>query len=187
MSHLRDYLISTGRLGDLGRFQSAWELSRGSRALVRTARGEEVGTVLRHVTPRLAELIKDQPGGAVLRPLQPEDEVRVREHEQTATTLVARAEQLGVVLLDAEVFFDGSRAVLYYAGLDPELVREVVRQLSREHQLTISADNLGPAPTSGGCGSGGCGSCGTVSGDDVREYFAGLREEMESHRRVPLL
>jgi hypothetical protein len=40
---------------------------------------------------------------------------------------------------------------------------------------------------SGGCGSGGCGTCGSMDAEEVQAYFAGLREQMMAHNRVPLL
>jgi hypothetical protein len=174
-------------MGEIGRFRSANELERGSRALVRTSRGLEVGAVLRPVSTRLAEMMHDQPTGDVVRPMDDADDQAALQRESTAVALLARAEQLGAALLDAEVLFDGSRAVLYHVGLDNEMLRDAIRQMSREFGLTISAEGLGLPRVTGGCGSGGCGSCGTVTHDDVRSYFAGLREQMEAHRRVPLL
>ena len=38
-----EYLLTTGRMGELGRFRSSSELARGGRAVVRTSRGLEVG------------------------------------------------------------------------------------------------------------------------------------------------
>src|SRR5262249_12109705 len=154
---------------------------------VRTSRGLEVGAVLRPVSARLADLMHDQATGDVVRPMDDADDEVAARREQVAAALLARAEQLGAVLLDAEVLFEGTRAVVYHVGLDDDLLRTAVREMSREFGLTISAEGLGPPRVKGGCGSGGCGSCGTVTSEDVRSYFAGLREQMEANRRVPLL
>lgn len=182
-----EYLLTAGRMGEIGRFRSEAELSRGGRAVVRTPRGLEAATVLRPVSPRLAEMMHDQPVGEVVRPMCDDDLAAEQARERLAAELLAHAAQLGAELLDAEVLFDGTRGVLYSVGHDAERLRAVVRQLTREFGLTVSVEDLGPPQPKGGCGSGGCGSCGTATGDDVRSYFAGLREQMEAHRRVPLL
>ncbi len=193
-----EYLLSTGLLGELGRYRSACDLPRGGRAVVRTPRGLEAGTVLREVTARLAGMMPDTPVGEVVRPLGDEDAPVLRSRDLAAVALVAHAERLGVALLDAEVLFDGARGVLYHAGMHAEALRPIVRELSREYRLTLGTENLGQSPAAsggcgeggcgdGGCGSGGgCGTCGTTTADDVRDYFAELRGRMET-RRVPLL
>jgi hypothetical protein len=129
-------------------------------------------------------------GGDVVRPFGDEDDGLLRRHDETAAALIRRAGEMGVDLLDAEVLLDGGRAVLYHAGQDAEKLRAAVRALSHEFEMTLGTENLGKQEAKsscGGCGTG-CGSCGTVTGDDVRGYFAALRERMEDapHRRVPL-
>jgi hypothetical protein len=183
-----DYLLTTGRLGDLGLFRSASDLRRGGQAVVRTARGLEVGTVLREATPLLARLLPEAPPRDVLRPLTEEDSEALRQREETAAALVSRAAALGVTVLDAEVLFDGAYGVLYHLGAEAEALRSVVRELSRAFRLTLGTESLAEPPPSGGCGGcgSGCGSCGATSADDVRAYFAGLRDGME-RRGVPLL
>src|SRR5262249_23217194 len=143
---------------------------------VRTPRGLEAATVLRPASPGLVEMTPS--GGDIVRRLEAGEEL-ISECGRTATDLIRRAEELGVHLLDAEVLLDGRRAVLYHAGQDTERLRDAVRALSREFEMTLGTENLGRQEVKSSCGSGcgtGCGSCGTVTGDDVREYFAALRE-----------
>jgi hypothetical protein len=201
-----EYLVGFGLTGDFGRFRAAGPLSlrRGSRVVIRSERGLELGQVLRPASDRAARLMAGTAPGELLRPAGPDDEAQAQQMDRQSAQLLergnARAEVLGfpLALLDAEVLLDGTHAVLHAVRWGPCDVRELVSSLSVEFALSIALDELA-APAEkhgcGDCGSGGCGSCGSGGGcgtgcgvarpEEVSAYFAELREKME--RRMSLL
>ena len=72
----RGYLLSYGRVGDFGRFESAepFRCRRGDRVVVRTARGQEIGVVMRAVSEGHALLLADRPIGQMMCLATPGDE-----------------------------------------------------------------------------------------------------------------
>jgi cell fate regulator YaaT (PSP1 superfamily) len=201
-----EYLVGYGLRGDFGRFRPTrlLECRRGDRVVVRTSRGLEVGEVLREATDRHARFLPNTTVGALLRAAADEDERRHEAQRGRAGALFDRARslagELGLPLepLDAEVLFEGDYAVLHQLRWAECDVRPFVSTLSREFALRLElADLAAPAPEEapgcGRCGPGGCGSCGSGGGcgscgakaEDVRAYFAGLRQKME--HRHPLL
>jgi cell fate regulator YaaT (PSP1 superfamily) len=216
MNHLH-YLARFGLTGDIGRFtaEAPLVLSRGDRVVLRTPRGVELGQVVRPATDRHARYQPGAVAGELMRPVMPEDEETAEQMLGRARAMLQRGEELvgelrlPVELLDAEVLLDGEHASLLHVrwGSSGDL-RDLVRQLSRDFELSITLSDIGGAPpqeehhgcgscgSDGGCGScgsgggsggGGCksGTCGSASREDVRAYFAELREQML--RRVPLL
>ncbi len=209
----REYLVSYGPLGDFGRFrpERPLECRRGDRVVVRGPRGVEVGEVLCDATPRHADFLPGAPAGAVLRRVTDDDEPaldRLRQRGQDFFEAARRrADELSlpIEILDAEVLFDGDRAVLHYVRWSDCDLRDLVSGLSRRFSVYVLLQDLtrdephqdeahgcGDCGSggcgSGGCGSGGCGSCGSgAKPDEVQAYFAALREQMIRRDRVPLL
>ena len=64
-----EYLLSYGKAGDFGRFRSDAPLPcrRGSRVVVRSHRGQELGQVMRAATDQHASLLADKFVGQILR------------------------------------------------------------------------------------------------------------------------
>ena len=115
--------------------------------------------------------------------------------------------QLPLELIDVEVLLDGEHGVLHLLRFADCDVRPFVSAASRTSGLHILLTDLGrpaalaPEEEHAGCGregcgrgaggcstcgtGGGCGSCGTAEPQDAKEYFAGLREQME--QRTALL
>jgi cell fate regulator YaaT (PSP1 superfamily) len=207
-----EYLVSFGNAGEFSRFQAAGPMDcrRGDRVVIRTARGLEVGTVLCPATSRHARMLHEAPAGDLLRVANPEDEAIAAGVQDRAACLFddgrRLAAELGLSLeiLDVEVSLDGHQVTLYFlrgAACDE---RPLVSALSKKYEALVSLRDVGlPAGASGcgrpdcgskdgggcsTCGTGGCSTCGSKSmARDVQEYFAGLRQQMESHhRRVPL-
>jgi cell fate regulator YaaT (PSP1 superfamily) len=209
MSH--DYLVCYGAARSLGRFRTAVEMhcQRGDVVVVHTCRGVESGQVLCEATPGHAGLFPEEEAGQLLRLGQPEDEQKQAEAQAQAQVLFERASELTqelalpLFVLDTEVLLDGENGAIHYVSREPCDVRPLVSTLSREMDLFLSLVDLtrpDPQPEAGGCGSGGCGSggcgsggCGSggcssgVSSDEVREYFAQLRAQMERQTAVSLL
>src|SRR5262249_23474470 len=145
-----------------------------------------------------AALGPDAPSGDLLRLASAEDESIAEAMAGRARALLARGAELieeqgaPVGLLDAEVLLDGRLAVVHHVCWGEADLRELVRPLSRELELSVVLTNVGRPVEAhgcgscgeggcgeGGCGSGGCGaSCGSVSAEEVRAHFAALRERM---------
>ncbi|HTN75849.1 MAG TPA: Rieske 2Fe-2S domain-containing protein [Pirellulaceae bacterium] len=113
------YLVRYGVPGHVGRFGSIRRLScrRGDGVIVLTDRGQESGEVL------ISEGDNGKsPAGEVLRMMTPEDQLQAAEHNKhVATLLVDVRTQLnelwpGLVVLDAEITFDGEVLILYHAA-----------------------------------------------------------------------
>ncbi len=198
---LVEYLVAFGLRGDYGRFRPVRPCAcrRGDRVVLRTARGLEVGEVLREATQRHAHFLPNTTVGALLRHATAEDETKEQSARERAMGLYARSRALAaqlslpLELLDAEVLLDEQTAVLYQLRWADCDVRPFVSTLSREFAAQlILMDLVEPAPQHPGCGhcgpsgcgscgsGGGCGSCG-VGAADLQAYFAGLRQQME-HR-----
>ncbi|MFO0877655.1 MAG: hypothetical protein U0840_09890 [Gemmataceae bacterium] len=203
-----DYLVACGAAGVPGRYRLAAPaaLPRGQVVVVESARGLELGEVLRPAGARATTHYPEASVGKLLRPAQPADLGRAAEVGDLATRLLTRAAQLArdldlpVEMIDAEVLLDGEHAWLSYVGFQTCDIRHLVAPLSREFGLTLRPHDL-TAPTqeancgsggcgSGGCGTGGCGTGGCGSGgcaapdrEELRAYFAGMRQEFENRRR----
>ncbi len=125
--------------------------------------------------------------------------------------LLAAEMGLPLMLLDVEVLLDGEHAVLHQLRGGDADVRPFVSMLSREFAMHItlvdlSRDREGASSEEsdehascgrpdcgrredGGCStcsSGGCSSCGSAKPQDMKLYFAQLREQMERQRTALL-
>jgi hypothetical protein len=200
-----DYIVEFGRAGHLGRFTGSGEFARGDRVVVRSSRGLEEGVVLGPARHALADPFI----GSVLRAMSDADRAAASSRRDLAARLFARAAELadGIAVVDAEVLLDGRGAILHAIAGAVD-AGPLLDQLAGEFNLIVrlydlAAESPAPAPADGheeqfrcdkpDCGEGDCSDCGTGGGcsscsagsqDDLREYFAGLRQAMES--RVPL-
>jgi cell fate regulator YaaT (PSP1 superfamily) len=199
-----DYLLSYGRAGDFGRFYPVQPLvcRRGDRAVIRTPRGLELGTVLCATAPGHARYFPNTSVGELLRLAASEDERTAERMHQRSQQIFADGRrttaemQLPIELLDVEVLLDGGRAVIYHVRWGECDVRPLVSSLARHHDLQIELQDLSREET--GCGrpdcgqgKGGCGSCGSgggcsTCGSDLQAYFSQLRDQMHA-QRTPLL
>jgi hypothetical protein len=207
----REYLVSYGALGDFGRFRPSapLDLLRGDLAVIRTARGVEVGEVMREATARHARILSETAVGDILRRVNDEDERaigllrdRAADFFEEATRQSSEA-PLPLLVLDAELLLDGEHAVLHFVRWQECDIRPLVSGLSRRFAVSVLAQDLTREAEaeaeqgcgscgeggcgSGGCGDGGCNSCGTVKPEEVQAYFASLREKMIARNRVALL
>lgn len=200
----QDYLVSHGLVGDIGRYRpdAPLALGRGERVLVQTVRGLELGRVLRAAPPR-SQHLPETAVGPLLRRIGAEDEAIAQRQADRANALLRRGAELllaldlPAALLDAEVLYDGRAATLLHVRWGAGDLRDLVRVLSRETELSITLADVGETPHGcgssgdggcgscgdGGCGDGGCGSgCGEVSAAEVQAHFAELRTQMERNR-----
>jgi len=177
----RGYLLSYGRVGDFGRFESVepFRCRRGDRVVVRSARGQEIGVVMRPVSEGHAVLLADRPVGQMLRLATPGDEELSERMHARSQRLFSDARRdaaelnLPLEILDAEILLDGRRAILHYVSWADGDFRLLLDRLSSDYQLLPVLNNLAlpvehepDEVASGGCGAegcghgaGGCGSC----------------------------
>jgi hypothetical protein len=216
-----EYLVNHGRAAFLGRFvnRAGARFAHSDRVMVRSSRGLETGTVLGEASPAFAHLVGPDNSGELLRPMSGDDERReaellaFAERVRDDAQAMADASMLPVALLDAEILFEGDRAVLHALPLGECDLTTIAEALSERHALQCLILNLhrSKEPEEArphgcgkpGCGtsSGGCSSCGTGGGcstgscssgkvksaEELTQYFLGLRRQLESQiGRVPL-
>src|SRR5438552_4543646 len=122
MNAVHDYLLSYGVVGDFGRFHPVTSLScrRGDRAVIRTPRGLELGTVLCPTAPGHARYLPNTSVGQLLRLANADDEQTARRLHERGRAIFddgrqsAAALGLPLEVLDVEVLLDGGRAVVYH-------------------------------------------------------------------------
>jgi hypothetical protein len=209
MSDAHDYLLTFGSAGDFGRFHPVKPLvcRRGDRAVIRTARGVELGTVLCATAPGHVRYLPNISVGQLLRVAGPDDMETARRMKSRGQVVFADGQQtaaeleLPLEILDAEVLLDGQRAVVYHVRWANCDARPFVSGLSRRHAMHIELHDLSRVEEGcgrpdcghgkGGCDScgsgGGCGSCGSANPGEPQAYFAQLREQMMASNRTPLL
>jgi cell fate regulator YaaT (PSP1 superfamily) len=158
----RQHLVRVGAVGTVGRFTSVDAVCypRGSRVIVRTGRGLELGEVL-------AEPGDEPPhpaDGSILRGLTSSDELLLarleKNRHEAYEACRRRLDELGlpVVLMDVEQLFDGSTLVFYFLGeLTPE-VEALTAELAELYESKVQFRKFAEAVETG-CGPG----CGTES------------------------
>jgi cell fate regulator YaaT (PSP1 superfamily) len=174
------YLVRVGAMGQVGRFRAtdAMGYRRGSRVVLRTDRGLEIGDVLSGDDDEGTAVIETD--GAILRPMSIEDrllearlEKRRSEAYEACAAEVANRE-LEVTLMDVEHLFDGDTLVFYFLGdVTPE-VEELTGHLAETYESRAQFRQFTETLTAGcgpdcgtengdGCdsGGGGCSSCST--------------------------
>lgn len=196
-------LVQYGRTAFVGVFTSNEPLraERGSTVVVRTPRGLELGTVLCEPNAGYAALA--EAGGDFIRLAAHNDSTSEAQRLELLEAAQRQLEAEPVVVLDAELLFDGTNAILHVLPWADCNLDDALETLSREFLLTIKAldhnrlPKLADQPEKSSCGSGGCGTkeggCSTggcssgscsrsqvKSADDLTAYFADLRMKMEA-------
>lgn len=168
-------LVRYGRIPEVVRCRLAGDLSlaRGTRVVVRTHRGLELGSVIELVRRR-PEDSDETVSFEILRMASAEDEARALE---LSTRLLREFEpwqrrleewKLDLQLIDLELTLDGEKQILYVLNdRGPECTRLALQAAAGGFGVIevqpVSAEGLVSQPKGGGgCGSGGGdgGSCG---------------------------
>ena len=213
------HLVHHGKSGGLGCFVAdlPGPLPRGTAVVVASVRGLEAGKVAGPGSQRHARLLGPALAGRLLRQFTHDDgQVWLRQQRLAydifeRASSVARKLQLPLALLDVDVLFDGSQAILQFLGAEDAGIETLAKALNGAFATGLSFENLNVAATNvaadehGGCGkpdcgkvsgggscstcsTGGCSSCSThKDGVDLKVYFEHLRGKMEAQQRVPLL
>jgi cell fate regulator YaaT (PSP1 superfamily) len=148
---------------------------RGSRVIVGTSRGEEIGTVLESVKDSSRNSQDEQHDESdssfkVLRPASADDETRTRELKSDCEGQFADWQSriagwnLDLELIDLEWTLDRSRLILYVLNeRGPDCTKLALQAaaagLGPVEVQPVDSEGLMEAQLHCGCGSGGCG-CG---------------------------
>ena len=170
----RSHLVRIGALGQVGAFVAADGTCypRGSRVVVRTARGLELGNVL---TMPDAEDDHPAPDGSIVRRMSVEDHLLAARLEQnrdeaySACTARIAERGLGVILMDVEQLFDGETFCFYFLGEPAKELDDLTAELAETYDAKVQFRRFVEAAVAGcgpGCGTdeatgGGCDSCAT--------------------------
>jgi cell fate regulator YaaT (PSP1 superfamily) len=165
------HLVRWGAMGYVAGFTAvdAVRYPRGSRVVLRTSRGLELGEVLAPVD--------DDAGapqqGSILRGMTEQDqllETRLQKNRGEAFDACARKlASLGLTaaLVDVEHLFDGQSLIFYFLGNEPPELPALTGELAEAYDASVQfrafSDTLtaGCGPDCGTEDAAGCGSCGT--------------------------
>lgn len=145
------YVCRFGVMRSLGVFAAKQDerYSRGTRVVIRTNRGLEVGEVLVEATEHVLSQMPDPLYGHLLRRLSPEDEVDVREidakrpGQMTDCQKIIQQHQIDMKLVDVEQLFGGEKLVVYYVADERVDFRELVRALAAHFKIKIEMRQIG--------------------------------------------
>jgi len=168
------HLVRVGANARIGRFASsdARHYERGTRVVVRTERGLEVGDVLLPPSDR-TEAMEAESDGPILRRLTVEDDLLLARLSRNRTAAlhacVRRIEELSlpIALVDVEQLFDGSTLVFHFLGPQVPELDSLMEELADTYESKVQFRKFAAAVTAGcgpDCGTeegAGCGSCGT--------------------------
>jgi hypothetical protein len=144
------FIASYGKSGGLGCFTARTDAAyqRGDRVLLQTPRGLEAGVVLGGATLRQARLLGSQSSGAIVRPLDGDDEAELRQLRQRSDDVFALGRQiaaerrLAVEILDAELLADGKQAILHIAARAEDALGDFAADLARRVGVNVVFENL---------------------------------------------
>jgi cell fate regulator YaaT (PSP1 superfamily) len=157
----RYHLVRVGTLGHIGRFAAVDQtrFPRGSRVVVRTPRGLEVGEVLAPPADFEQESLED---GELLRGMTVEDELldaRLQKNRLAAyEACQARLDAVGVTtpLVEVEQLFDGRTLVFYFLGPPSTELDAITQELAEAYDSQAQIAKFATTLTEG-CGP----DCGT--------------------------
>jgi cell fate regulator YaaT (PSP1 superfamily) len=145
------FIVRHSTMRQLGEFEAGDDVTcrRGTRVVVHSERGHEIGDVLCEATPVAVEWISEPTRGRIVRLLNAEDfEVidRLNEKAQRAFETCEqfiRQRHLPMELVDVEPLFGGERIIFYFLSEKRVDFRELVKDLAREFQTRIEMRQIG--------------------------------------------
>ncbi len=144
------WIVRHGAMRFLGEFDPEQSVyARGDEVIVRTERGQEIGTVLCPTSSRAMELLSEPTRGRILRKMNDRDRqerARLKQLEQQEMETCERFVQrlkLQMELVDVEHLFGGERIIFYFLAEKRVDFRELVKELAREYQTRIEMRQIG--------------------------------------------
>lgn len=170
------YYVRIGSLGEIHVATGHASFAPGTRVVVRTSRGVELGWVAAPIGQAGAGR---EPTADVLRGTTAEDELllkRLERHKQKAVEscrIALRKSGSQATLLDVDQIFDGGTLLLHFLGPVDELAQAATAKIVQQYESVVRSRHIakllahgcgpgcGTATSAGaGCGTGGCGQCG---------------------------
>ena len=208
-----EYLVRYGKAGEFGRFraQKPLLLFKGDLVLIETHRGKETGEILSPSSPTIAKFLPNTTVGKLFSTLSPQDDSLAQLNHLKSSHIFEAAKKISldlalpVMIVEAELLFDGKHAVLHLLTSPKTDVRDLVSKLSQDFDMHIYVENISQPQEeeklaeddgtsscgSGKCGSkeSGCGTCGSGGGcgscSTAKEKKPAL--EANASQRKPLI
>jgi cell fate regulator YaaT (PSP1 superfamily) len=148
---VQSYIVRHGAMRNLGEYEAAEGMNfpRGSRVIVRSDRGVEVGDVLGDAIPKAVAMLNEPTRGRILRLMTSDDaanQQKLKDSERREFTICAdlvKQRKLQMELVDVEHLFGGERIVFYFLAEKRVDFRELVKDLARECQTRIEMRQIG--------------------------------------------
>jgi cell fate regulator YaaT (PSP1 superfamily) len=139
------YFVRYGAMRLLGVFSHAdLPLQHGSRVIIKTPRGQEVGVVRCEATPeRIAKLNSGFIEDRILRSMTEADETECRRLQQTEQETLEQCKQIiqehsaAMELIHVERLFGSERIILYYTAEGRVDFRDLVKVLATELHVRV--------------------------------------------------
>lgn len=161
------FLVRYGTLAHVDHFGTIHDIScqRGTKVIVATDQGLEVGEVLSQQQPSATSDLRLR--GEVLRVASPEDLEVVAQRRVTSSQLLIQAQaavgalSVSLALVDAETLWDGRTAIVYFLGDSTAELGPVAVKLGQENQCTVRFQSMSIQPELSNAGVANGESCDT--------------------------
>jgi cell fate regulator YaaT (PSP1 superfamily) len=184
---LGQHFVRFGIPGYVGCFASPEGelLARGTRVILRTSRGVEIGQVLSPVDDDVPSTSPSD--GTLLRRVTVEDDLllaRIEKHRDEAFHAcqdLLSQRNIAASLVDVEHLFDGQSLFFYFVGQTPPELNGVTQELAETYDAQVEFRKFTETLTAGcgpgcgtedaenGCGHGGCSTCVVASACSTRK------------------
>jgi cell fate regulator YaaT (PSP1 superfamily) len=168
---MANHLVRWSALGHVAAFSAvdAVRYPRGTRVVLRTGRGLELGEILAPLTDDSAAPRE----GSILRAMTEQDqllETRLTKNRREAYDACNKKladRGLDAALVDVEHLFDGRSLIFYFLGEQPPELTSITDELADVYDAQVQfraftdAVVAGCGPDCGTENAAGCGSCGT--------------------------
>jgi len=141
-------------------------LKEGSKVVVKTPRGEELGVVEELIEEENLEVVEEPSQGEILRVATLEDLAMWQENEKKAKEALSICEEeikkhgLPMKLLEAEYTLDGTHLVFYFSAQERVDFRALVKSLASIFKTRIELSQIGARDETKRFG--GLGPCGRI-------------------------
>ncbi len=145
------YLVRHGSMRFVGEFTTFSQagFARQETVILKTDRGQEIGTVLCPATPQAVAAIPEPTHGQILRGATETDRQQMahlaeaQKREYTVANDLVRQHRLAMQVVDVEHLFGGERIIFYFLSEVRIDFRELVKSMAREFHARIELRQIG--------------------------------------------